>query len=146
MNHLIILSSIIGGRTWVASQHHLWAYSQKDSPLFFSSPLKNCAVGSYLSIEPVIFQECVGHLSLARGIFQSHIPCGCRASQAIRENLAEQRMIISIGCYLPIEHAQMGTRISNAIILDQLGCLELGRHNDLGETLDRHFLRCQSPL
>ena len=44
-----------------------------------------------------------------------------------------QRMIVSIGCHLPTKHAQMGTRISNAIILDELGCLELGRHNDLRE-------------
>ena len=27
----------------------------------------------------------------------------------------------------------MGVRISSAIILDKLGCLELGRHNDLKE-------------
>ena len=27
----------------------------------------------------------------------------------------------------------MGVRISSAIILDKLGCLELGRHNDLRE-------------
>ena len=41
-------------------------------------------------------------------------------------------MIVSIG-YLPTEHAQMGVRISSAIILDKLECLELGRHNELKE-------------
>ena len=49
------------------------------------------------------------------------------------ENLAKQKMIISIGCYLPTEHEQMGARISSAIIFDKLKCLELGRHNDLRE-------------
>ena len=66
--------------------------------LFF--PLENCAVRSYLGIESVILQECIGHLSLARGLFQSQIPCGRRASQAMRENLAKQRMIAFIGCHL----------------------------------------------
>ena len=42
-------------------------------------------------------------------------------------------MIISIGCHLPTKHAQMRARISNAIILDKLKCLELRRHNDLRE-------------
>ena len=105
----------------------------KRFPYFLFYPLKNCAVESYLSIEAVILQECIGHLSLAGSLFQSHIPCGCRASQAIRENLVEQWMIFSIGCYLPTEHAQMGVGISSAIVLNKLGCLELGRHNDLRE-------------
>ena len=43
-------------------------------------------------------------------------------------------MIVSIGCHLPIELVQMGARISSVIILDELGCHELGRHNDLEET------------
>ena len=42
-------------------------------------------------------------------------------------------MIVSIGCHLPTEHMQIGTRISSAIILDELGCLEIKRHNDLEE-------------
>ena len=42
-------------------------------------------------------------------------------------------MIVSIRCNLPTEHVQMSARISNVIILDGLGCLELGRHNDLRE-------------
>ena len=42
-------------------------------------------------------------------------------------------MIIPIGCHLPTEHAQVGVRISDAIVFDKLGCLELGRHNDLRE-------------
>ena len=100
---------------------------------FLFCPLKNYAIRSYLSIEPAIFQECIGHLSPARGLFQSHIPCGSKACQAIRENLVEQRMIASIGCHLPTEHVQMGSWISSAIILDKLRCLELGRHNDLRE-------------
>ena len=84
-------------------------------------------VRSYLGIEPVILQKCIGHFSLAEGHFQSHIPYGYRASQAIRKYLAEQWMIVSIGCHLPTEHAQMDARISSAIILDELGCLELGK-------------------
>ena len=40
-------------------------------------------------------------------------------------------MIVSIECHLSIEHVQMGVGIPNAIILDKLGGLELGRHNDL---------------
>ena len=47
--------------------------------------------------------------------------------------MVKQRIIVSIGCHLPIEHVQMGARISSAIILDKLWCLELGRHNDLRE-------------
>jgi len=42
-------------------------------------------------------------------------------------------MIVSIGCHLPTEHAQMGARISSAIIVDKLECFELGRHDDLRE-------------
>ena len=42
-------------------------------------------------------------------------------------------MIVSIGCHLPTEHVQMGIRIASATILDELGYLELGRHNDLRE-------------
>ena len=42
-------------------------------------------------------------------------------------------MIVSIGCHLPTKHVQMGARVSSAIILDELGYLELRRHNDLGE-------------
>ena len=99
--------------------------------LFFS--LNEYAVGSYLSVELVVFQERVGHFPPASGLFQSHIPCGYGASQAVKENLARQRMIVSIGCHLPAEHAQMGARISNAIIFNKLGCLELGRQNDLRE-------------
>ena len=75
----------------------------------------------------------ISHLSLAKGLFQSHILGGCRANQSIRENLVEQRMIVSIRCHLPTEHVWMVARISNANILDKLGCLELGRHNDLRE-------------
>ena len=96
-------------------------------------PLKNYAVRSYLSIEPVILQECISHLSKARGLFQSHIACGCGTNQAIKANLAEQRMIISTGCHLPTKHVQMGIRISTAIILDELRSLELRRHIDLRE-------------
>ena len=99
--------------------------------IFLFCPLKNCVVGSYLCIEPVILQECIGHLSLARGHFQSHIPCGRKANQAMKENLVEKRMIVSMGCHLPTEHAQ--ARISNAIILNKLRCLEFGWHNDLRE-------------
>ena len=83
-------------------------------------PLKNYAVRSYLSIEPVILQECISHLSKARGLFQSHIPCGCGTNQAIKGNLVEQRMIISTGCHLPTKHVQMGTRISNAIFIKNM--------------------------
>ena len=74
-------------------------------PTFLFSPLQNSVVGSYLNVEPAILQECVGHLSLARGLFQSHIPCGCRASQAIKENLVEQKMIVSIRFHIPTKHA-----------------------------------------
>ena len=35
-------------------------------------------------------------------------------------------MIISIGCHLTAEHAQMGVRISNVIYLTNLGALNLG--------------------
>ena len=42
-------------------------------------------------------------------------------------------MIVSIGCHFPTKHVQMGVRISNAIILEKLKCLELMRHNDLRE-------------
>ena len=133
MNHLIISSSIIGGITWVASLCHLWAYSWKDSAHFFFCPLKNCVVGCYLGIELVILQESIGHLSPTKGLFQSHLPGGCRASQAMRENLAEQQMILSVGCHLPTEHVQRGARISIANILDKLRCLELRRYNDLRE-------------
>ena len=75
MNHLIISFSIMGGCTCVASSRHLWAYSRKDSPLFFSV-LMDRAVGSYLGVEPVVFQERVNHFPLVRGLFQSRIPCG----------------------------------------------------------------------
>ena len=66
---------------------------------------KGHAVESYLGVEPVVFQERVGHLPLARGLFQSHIPCGCGASQTIRENLAKQRVIIPIRSHIPTERA-----------------------------------------
>ena len=99
-------------------------------PTFLFCPLKNYVVESYLSIELVILQKCIGHLSPTRGIIQSHIPYDHNANQAIRENLVEQRTIVSIRCHLPIEHAQLGVRISSAIILDELRQLELGRHND----------------
>ena len=100
-------------------------------PAFLFNPLENYSIGCYLSIEPIIFQECIGHLYLARSLFQSHILGGYRASQAIRENLAKQGVIVSIGFHLPIEHAHIGPRISNTIISNKLECLELGRHNDL---------------
>ena len=70
-------------------------------PSLLFNPLKNCAVESFLNFELVILQECIGHLSPAGGLFQSHIPRGCKANQATRENLAKQRMITSIGCHLP---------------------------------------------
>ena len=105
----------------------------KRFPTLLFCPLKNCTARSYLNIELVIFQEGIGHFSLTEGLFQFHISCGREASQAIKENLAEQRMIIPIGCHLPTEHAQVGVRISDAIVFDKLGCLELGRHNDLRE-------------
>ena len=60
----------------------------------------------------------------------SHIICH-RASQAIKENLVEQRMIFSIGFHLPTEHGKMGARIPSAIILDKLKWLELRRRSDL---------------
>ena len=88
-------------------------------------------MGSYLSVEPVVFHERVGHFPSAKGLFQSHIPYGHRAGQTIKENLAKQRVIIPIGSHLPTEHAQVHTRVSCTIILDELWCLELRRHNDL---------------
>jgi len=90
-------------------------------------------VGSYLDVEPVVFQERVGHFPLARGLFQSCIPCGREADQAIRENLAKQRVIIPIGSHLPTEHAQVRARVFCTIILYKLWCFKLGRHNDLKE-------------
>ena len=102
-------------------------------PTFLFYPLKNCTVRSYLCVKLLILQKGVSHISLAGCLFQSHIPSGCRVSQAIRENLAEQRMIVSIGCHLPTKCVQMGVRISSAIALDKLGCLELGRQNNLRE-------------
>ena len=58
-------------------------------PTFLFSPLKNCAVESYLSIEPIILQEGIGYFFPNRGVFQSHKPCGHKANRAIRENLRE---------------------------------------------------------
>ena len=102
-------------------------------PTLLFCPLKNCAVRNYLDIELIIFQEGIGNFSPAGGLFQSHIPSDHGSSQAIREDLVEQMMISPIGCHLPIEHAQVGARISGAIIFDKLGCLELGRLNNLRE-------------
>ena len=130
LDHLIFQH---GGLYLCARSHHLWAYSRKDSPVFFFCPLKNCAVGSYLSVEPIVFQERVGHLPLARGVFQSCIPCGHKAGQIIQENLAKQRVIIPIGSDLRTNHVQVCARVSSTIILDKLWCLELGRHNYLRE-------------
>ena len=90
-------------------------------------------VGSYLNVEPVVFQEKVSHFPPARGLFQSHVPCGHMAGQAIKENLAKQKVIIPIRSHLPTEHAQVRTRVSSTIILDELWCLELGKHNGLRE-------------
>ena len=88
---------------------------------------KNCAVGSYLGVELVVFQERVGHFPPARGLFQSHIPCGRRAGQTIREYLAKQRVIISIRSHLPTEHVQVRVRVFSTIILDtNFGGLNLG--------------------
>ena len=77
-------------------------------------------VRSYLGVEPVVFQERVSHFALARGLFQSRIPCGHGANQIIRENLAKQRVIIPIGSYLPTEHAHLRARVSSTIVLDEL--------------------------
>lgn len=88
-------------------------------PTLLFSPLQNGVIGSYLNVELAILQECIGHLSPAGGLFQSHIPCGCRAIQAIKENLLEKKMIVFIRFHFPTKHAQMGTRISSAIILDK---------------------------
>ena len=90
-------------------------------------------VGSYLNVEPVVFHERVGHFPSAKGLFQSHIPYGHRAGQTIKENLAKQRVIIPIRSHLPTKHVQVRARISSTIILDELWCLEFGRHNDLRE-------------
>ena len=49
-------------------------------PIFLFCSLKDCTIKSYLSIELVMLQKGIGHLPLARGLLQSHIPCGCRAS------------------------------------------------------------------
>ena len=102
-------------------------------PTLLFYPLKNCAVGGYLGVESVVFQERVGHFPLARGLFRSHIPCGHRVGQTIRENLAKQRVIIPIRSHLPIEQAQVSAEVSCTIILDELWCLELGGHNNLRE-------------
>jgi len=71
---------------------------------FLFSSLKDCTIGRYLSIEPVIFQKDIGLLSLAGSLFQSHIPCGGRASQAIREDLTKHRQIVPRGFHLPTKH------------------------------------------
>ena len=140
----------MGGSTCPANLCHLYAYSRKDSPLFFLSPSKNCAIGSYLSIELVILQKCIGHLSPVKGLFQFHIPCGNKTSQVIRENLVKQRMIVPTRCHLSTKHVQMGIGISSAIILEKLKWLELRRHKDLREIgqsyPNLHFLGLQSPL
>ena len=88
---------------------------------------------SYLDVEPVIFQKGIGHFPPVRGLFQYHILGGHRVGQTIRENLAKQRVIIPIGSHLPTKYAQVHARVFSAIILDELWCLELGRHNDLWE-------------
>jgi len=106
-------------------------------PTFLFSPLQNDVIRSYLNVELTILKECIGHLSPAGGLFQSHIPYGCRVSQAIKENLVEQKMIVSIRFHLHTKHAH-GTRISSAIILDKLRCLKLGRlneHREIGQTI-----------
>ena len=117
--------------------------------IFLFCPLKNCAIESYLSVEPIVFQERVGHFPPTKGLFQYRIPCGHGAGQAIKENLAKQRVIIPIGSHLPTEHAQVHTRVSCTIILDELWCLELGRHNDLrevGQSLSINTSMCAEAL
>ena len=102
-------------------------------PTLFLCSHKDRVVGSYLSVELVVFHERVGHFPSAKGLFQSHIPYGRKAGRTIKENLAKQRVIIPIRSHLPTKHAQVHTRISSTIILDELWCLEFGRHNNLRE-------------
>lgn len=132
MNHLIISFSIMGGCTCGQLTPPLGIFSER-LPTFLLYSHKDHAVGSSLDVEPVVFKERVGNFPPARGLFQSHIPCGRRAGQTIRKNLAKQRVIIPIGGHLPTEHVQVRARVSSTIILDKLWCLELGRHNDLRE-------------
>ena len=132
MNHLIISFSIMGVAL-VRLAHTTFRHTQGRIPTLLFCPLKNYAVRSYLGVEPVVFQERVGHFPPTRGLFQSRIPCGHGPSQAIRENLAKQRVIIPIGSHLPTKHVQVCTRVFCAIILDELWCFELERHNDLKE-------------
>ena len=89
-------------------------------PTLLLYSLKDCTIGSYLSVEPVVFQERAVHFPPASGLFQFHVPCGCEASQTIKENLAKQRVIIPIRSHLPIKHAQVCARVSSTIILDEL--------------------------
>ena len=58
---------------------------------------------------------------------------GKQTCNKTKEGILGGQMQVWIGCHVPIEHMQMGTRISSAIILDKLRCLELMRHNDLRE-------------
>ena len=99
--------------------------------LFYSH--KDRALRSYFGVEPVVFQESIGHFPPNRGLFQSHIPCGIRANQTLKKNMAKQRMIIPIGSHLPTKHAQVHAKVSRTIRLDKLWCFELRRHNDLRE-------------
>ena len=102
-------------------------------PTFLLCSYKDRAVESYLNVEPVVFQEIIGHFSPTRGLFQSRIPCGRGVNQTIKENLAKQRVIIPIGSHLPTDNTQVCTKVSSTIVFDELLCLELGRHNDLKE-------------
>ena len=43
----------------------------------------------------------------------------------MKENLAEQRMIVSIGCHLPTKHVQMGARSPVPSYLMNLSALNL---------------------
>ena len=138
MNHLIISFSIIGGCICAASSHHLWAYSWKDSPFFFSNSHKDCAVGSYLGVEPVVFQERVGHFPQAKGFFPILHTMWPRGHSNYQEKSGKAE-----GAYPHREPSLYRTCTStrkgpSTIILDKLGCIELGRHNDLrkvGQTI-----------
>ena len=66
----------------------LGIFSERLPTLLFRSH-KYHAVRRYLGVELVVFQERVGHFPPVRGLFQSHVPCGHRAEQIIRENMAK---------------------------------------------------------
>ena len=74
-------------------------------PTFLLCSHKDHAVGRYLDVEPVIFQERVSHFPPARGLFQSRIPYGREPGQTIRANLAKQRVIIHarVSCTIILE-------------------------------------------